>query len=112
MLTTLVEMTGNNFPEEFQRIWKYSHGSLPKEEFDQAKKEAQIGFEKLHSDIVKEQPKAVHAYLRKRCDETTLLLTCASCGLRHPEVAANGKMFDLSSLNVLKFSSGLVLTGS
>ena len=35
-------MTGNNFPEEFQRIWKYSHGSLPKEEFDQAKKEAQI----------------------------------------------------------------------
>ena len=104
MLTTLVEMTGNNFPEEFQRIWKYSHGSLPKEEFDQAKKEAQIGFEKLHSDIVKEQPKAVHAYLRKRCDQTTLLLTCASCGLRHPEVAANGKMFDLSSLNVLKFS--------
>ena len=71
-------MTGNNFPEEFQRIWKYSHGSLPKEEFDQAKKEAQIGFEKLHSDIVKEQPKAVHAYLRKRCDQTTLLLTCVA----------------------------------
>jgi hypothetical protein len=105
----LSKMTGSDIDSNFHLLWQYANGSLPQGQFAACIESAKLGFDKLLQEIKAPQDQAVVDYHNARWNVDTLILTCASCGIRHQEDLLGGRLYKSDELGLLKFMDATVV---
>ncbi len=102
-------MTGSDIDSNFHLLWQYANGSLPPDQFEACIESAKVGFDKLLEEIKAPQDRAVADYHGSRWNIDTIILTCASCGIRHQEDLLGGRLFSSDELGLLKYMDATVV---